>query len=404
MTARQVRLTEFAQESAVALSPEERDGIRRLHPGLRMEPSSGREGHYDLTPDEHVGLISLPSVVVQIQPKIPMSSVFFLISYACDSIAWLEGRPELARSADLTDVLALLLARSVQHATRRGLFNGYVTHEEALPAPRGRLLFSEQIRKRMRVSSPVEVRHDVFTADVLENRLLLAAVAAMLRLPLNSAAARHELRRAERLFGDVSRLHFQAAAVPDVVITRLNRHYAAPLALSGLILRSMAVDLATSQAVHGAAFLVNMNAVFERFVRIALRAALGVRANEFPDRPSPMHLDQRDVVSFVPDLVLLRNGRVIWVGDAKYKRLAVRGYQNADLYQMLAYSVTMNLPGGMLIYAADRGLSSVDHVVRRSGKRLQVRTLDLSMPPNAILAQVQALADHVKASVSAVAA
>ena len=43
---------------------------------------------------------------------------------------------------------------------------------------------------------PIEVRHDVFTSDVLENRLLLAALAAMGRLPSRSEAKRAEANRA----------------------------------------------------------------------------------------------------------------------------------------------------------------------------------------------------------------
>ena len=44
---------------------------------------------------------------------------------------------------------------------------------------------------------------------------------------------------------------------------------------------------------------------------------------------------------------------VLFVGDAKYKRIAGQQFcaPNADLYQLLAYATALDLPGGLLIYA-----------------------------------------------------
>src|SRR5438046_1643689 len=81
-TVRRLALTEFRTQVAIALSVEERDAIRRLHPGIRIEPTLGFESCYDLTPDQRIGIVCLPNLVVEIRPKVPMSSVLFLISYA----------------------------------------------------------------------------------------------------------------------------------------------------------------------------------------------------------------------------------------------------------------------------------------------------------------------------------
>ena len=50
-----------------------------------------------------------------------------------------------------------------------------------------------------------------------------------------------------------------------------------------------------------------------------------------------------------PDLAWVANGKIAFVGDAKYKRID-DNMCNPDLYQMLAYVVAANLPSGMLIY------------------------------------------------------
>ena len=305
-----------------------------------------------------------------------MSSVLFLVSYACGAVSWFEQLPDFAPDRDLVEILAIMLARMVEHTTRRGLLNGYQGEDEALQAPRGRILFDEQIRRRQGSSPPIEVRHDVFTSDII---------------------ARRELSRAQRLFGAVRRLHFRPAAVPEVVFTRLNRHYEAVVALASLLLRSASLDLGAGGA-RGSAFLIDMNTAFERFVRHSLRAALGVDNGTFPDRPPRTRLDEAGVVPLRPDLCLLRDRRVLWVGDAKYKRLPSGAFRNADLYQLLAYAVALNLPGGTLIYAADEGVNAAEHVVVRVSKRLSVVALDLSAPPAKVLQQIGAIADRIRVS------
>jgi 5-methylcytosine-specific restriction enzyme subunit McrC len=397
MTVRRLTLTEFRTEPAVALSVDERDTLRRLHPGIQIEPTLGLEGRYDLTPDQRIGIVCLPDLVVEVRPKVPMSSVLFLISYACDAVSWFKQQPEFAHDLDMVEMLAIMLAKVVEQATRRGLLNGYQGEDEPLRAPRGRIRFDEQIRRRPGISTPIEVRHDVFTSDIVENRLLLAALSAMGRIPHRSDTAKRELFRAQRLFGAVKHLHFGPAAVPEVVFTRLNHHYRPAVSLAILLLRSASLDLGVGRA-RGAAFLIDMNSAFERFVRRALRRALealGVDDARFPDRPPRACLDEADEVPLKPDLCLLKEGRVVWVGDAKYKRLPAGAYRNADLYQLLAYAVALDLPGGTLIYAADEGVREAEHVVVQAGKRLRVVALDLSAPPAKVLQRIGAIAHRI---------
>src|SRR6185295_1463241 len=123
--------------------------------------------------------------------------------------------------------------------------------------------------------------------------------------------------------------------------TRLNLHYQPAVALATLLRRSGSLDLGNGGA-RGCAFLIVMNDVFERFIHRALRTALRVDAMRFPDRAPRMRLDEAGVVPLRPDLCMLDQQQILWVGDVKYKRLPVAAYLNADLYQLLAYAVALN--------------------------------------------------------------
>jgi 5-methylcytosine-specific restriction enzyme subunit McrC len=187
--------------------------------------------------------------------------------------------------------------------------------------------------------------------------------------------------------------------VPDVLFTRLNRHYQAAISLATLVLRSASLDLVTG-GVRGSALLIDMNDVFERFVRSALRMALDVDVKRFPERAPFLRLDEAELVPLKPDLCLVEGERITWVGDAKYKRLPSGSYSNADLYQLLAYAVATGLSSGTLIYAADEGVSTAEHVVLQAGKRLHVVALDLSAPLASIRRQIGVLADGIGKSLA----
>ncbi len=157
-----------------------------------------------------------------------------------------------------------------------------------------------------------------------------------------------------------------------------------------------------------------MNRVFEDFVVVALREALGLSERTFPqglgwsvpaspDGRRPVRrllpLDEAGAVRLQPDLSWWDGDTCRFVGDVKYKRTGASGVEHPDLYQLLAYTVAAGLPGGLLVYAAgdeDAPDSPVSHDVVRAGKELQVTSLDLARPPERLLAQIEMLAQRVR--------
>ncbi len=397
MTVRRLKLIEYRKEPAYQLSVDERDGLRRLHPGITIEPALGHSGRYDITADQRIGIVCLPALTVEICPKVPLESVLFVISYGCDAISWSDKRPEFADQPDLVEALAIMFARIVQHVTRHGLLNGYRCEDEPLRVLRGRLRFDEQIRRRFRIIPPLEVRHDLFTPDTHENRLLLSALDLLGRIPRCSASCRREIFRAQRLFGGVQAVRFHRVQDMEVHYNQLNRHYRPAIELAKLVLQNASLDLGDGGP-NGSAFLIDMNCAFERFVRRALREAIGVDVGRIPGRAPSARMDEAGSVPLKPDLCLMKNRRVLWVGDAKYKRLPAGAYRNADLYQLLAYTIALDLNGGMLIYAADEGVRSAEHVVANCGKQLRVVTLDLSVSRERIRSQIKWLAQAIRQS------
>lgn len=88
-------------------------------------------------------------------------------------------------------------------------------------------------------------------------------------------------------------------------------------------------------------------------------------------------------------------GRCIFVGDAKYKRLEVGSIKHPDIYQMLAYTVAVGLQHGVLIYPKGESEATI-HYVHEANKSIHVETVDLAQQPNILLAEINQLAFKIR--------
>ena len=392
---REITLREYAQSGPTRLSAPELRALKDSGLSVSIAPTGDADGEYYLTPASTVGAVEVGGLSVVIEPKIGIGQ---LLSLACYAISKFKPQPELfdyPREYALPDVLALALASASRQAFSRGLLHGYRVEEESLYTVRGRIMVAEQLRRRFGIPLPVEVRYDEFTNDILANQLVRAAVYRLGRMRLRSPDARRQLGRIAGMLENVSPVEYSPGRVPEVRYDRLNEHYRGVVSLSRLILQHGAFESSRGE-VRASGFLMDMNVVFQEFVTVALREALGVSATALKEREIPT-LDEGGKVDLRPDLVWRVGGRDVFVGDAKYKKITATGVPNADLYQLLAYTTALDLPGGLLIYAkgeSDEGA----YEVRNAGKRLEVAALDLFGTLDQVLKRVEVLATRIRES------
>ncbi|MDE0376934.1 MAG: hypothetical protein OXK16_13370 [bacterium] len=389
----ELTLSEYRKREAVELSASDRD-VLADRASVTVVPSLGREGAYDLTPGSTVGVLQTGTLSLEIRPKLPIDRVLFLISYALDIKKF---GPEDFRFGDAPDLFEAMIpgfVAQVRRAFRRGLLRGYRVEEEALHGVRGRIRFNDQIRDRFGIFPPVEVSYDDFTEDTEMNRLIKAAIVRLGRMRIRSRDARTRLRAFDRVLGQVTDIEYQRGAIPDFSFNRLNRHYEPAIRLAQLILRSTSIEFSRG-GVRSSSFLVDMNKVFEDFMVTALHEALRVTGRDFPQGASGRRMWLAgDRIRLKPDISWWEGSRCVFVGDIKYKKTDY-GIPNADLYQLLAYTIAADLPSGLLIYAQGEE-NPISHTIKHVGKRLEVVAVELSGPPDEILAEVSKVADTVR--------
>ena len=388
-----IQLSEHQPSGPHQLDQEQVRALRAVAPSVVIAPAPEVPGGYYLTPSSEVGGISIPGYQVEIHPKFAIRNLFFMLAYNIDPKRWRNMGFDFDSDELLTGAVIPGFVRQVRTAIKKGLLHGYQEVEEAASVVRGHIRFNEQISRRFGRLPPIEIRYDDFTLDVLHNRLLKAAIRRLRRTNVRSGRSVVDLVRLEPAFSEVTEVLWDPHSIPEVAFTRLAEHYRSAVALARLILANTAIELREGQ-VHSSSFLIDMNKVFEDFVVVALREALGKTEREVPQgaKGKGLRLDKSRWIKLEPDLSMWDGPSCVMVGDAKYKRTTARGVTHPDIYQLLAYAIAADLPGGLLVYAKGEAEETIHETVQLN-RQLIVRTLDLSQNPEEILGQVASVAE-----------
>lgn len=362
---------------------------------VQLSPVSGSD-EYELRAGSHVGTVVLHSLRLLIRSKVGLRNLFFLLGYGAGLTRWADPQFPYEHEPDLLQAVAWVFEAEVRRALAQGLVRGYQPRQETLSTVRGRIDIAGQIRIRQSQPFPLECRFEDYTEDIELNRVVKAAHHRLLQIPNLDVHLVHRLRFRYRVFDGVTSVDYSRGMVPSLAFTRLNRHWEAAGRLAKLILRRQTLRDLTG-AVVGITFTVDMNRLFERFVETVVKEEAwpaGWQIEVQARRKLTPEIPTR------PDLISRYSGRDFAVGDAKYKQLEIEEWPHADLYQLLAYCVSLGLPAGLLIYAGAR--SAEQHTVLHAGVKLEVIGIDLTGGPAEVLSQARTAARRLIAQADAV--
>jgi 5-methylcytosine-specific restriction enzyme subunit McrC len=254
----------------------------------------------------------------------------------------------------IVDLLCLLLVEEAEDIIRVGVLSDYLTREEELSTLRGRLLVERQINQQYGQVGRLECRHDEWEADIVENRLVSAGLAAARRL-CGDAGIRARVVRTAAAFADVC----QPDATEDIVASgrrieyhRRNAHYRGAHQWALLLLANSAVENLYAPGESGCfAFLLDMNLLFEQFVaRLLTEACAGTQVRveaQASSRSIIVEPSGRSYTSVRPDLLVRDRTTLPAVThalDTKYKLYDDRRIDTADIYQSFLYAYAFGEP------------------------------------------------------------
>ncbi len=399
-----IRLREYQTLFGVPLTPAQADALRHAFQDerLKLAPSWSGSG-YDLTAGAHVGTIALRDAAgglldIVIEPKVPVDNLFYMLTYAHRLVEFGANVSPLLAGADIFDSVVDIFVRQVDDIARRGIHRGYLDREEAAAFLRGRLLVAPQVR-RGPLAVTFHQRTNEFTADLLENRILSAALWRLAQARFRDPNLGPRVRRALAAFGEASPVGITAAHCDRVVYSRLTERYRSPINLARLFLRHLSLE-GQAGATPFASFLVPMPRLFEQFIARLLAEELLAWPRLRLEDQWQIYLDEERRLQGRPDLLLYRDGRAALVLDTKYKVYNEKP-TNADINQMVTYCHTLGVGRGVLLYPGDTADDAPGDEYRlKAGVTLAIRGLSLTGPLAVFRARARAFARQLAASYS----
>jgi 5-methylcytosine-specific restriction enzyme subunit McrC len=244
----------------------------------------------------------------------------------------------------LPEWLAYSFLEEVSDLIRRGLRQSYCQGDAREPFLRGALDVSRQTRCGPAGAHLFAFRHDIFSFNRPENRLIRSALEFVLRSTRVSDSWRLA-RELAALFADIPESREIGADLRQWSTERLMADYAVIKPLCELILLRQ-TPFAITGAYRGISMLFPMERLFENYVLASLRRAAPTWMRIRPqavDHHLSMHEDA-GWFRLKPDIIVTA-GNSTWIVDAKWKLLSgdrSRKYElsQSDFYRMYAYGQT----------------------------------------------------------------
>ena len=297
-----------------------------------------------------VGVISLPSLQLTIEPKIPTPHLLYLLEASGEFPRLAPQSAAAMRDMYLWELILHWYVNEVEALLRRGLLRDYEEASDQLPVLRGSIDAVGTAHAYYRGQLAFECRFDEFDFDSPPNRVLAAATRMVVATPTGDLMLRRRAKRAFSRFDDVGSLR------GDDLRWRPERragYYAIPTTLARHILLGVGRTLAKGNEPI-TTFLIRTPEMVEAGLRTLLARMLPDRKIEKRGMQLP-----GSTMTLNPDLVF-ESGRV--VGDVKYK-IPGSDWPRNDLYQLVAFATGFRARTGVVVHFAkdeDERLPSVE--------------------------------------------
>lgn len=307
---------------------------------IDVQPRGG--GDWRVTFRNVVGLVAVPGLQIEVEPKIPRAHFLHLLSRAHSLPRLDEQLTAATEDSSLWELLVTWFLVQTELVLRRDLMRDYQQIKADLRIVRGRVGVLETARRINSGRLEIACEFEEFSSDMPLNRILKAAAAAAGASPLLEWATR---RRALRILARMEDVGSLRPGDLRHVPSRTTAHYTYAVALARHVLQGRGRAPRHGESAAWT-FLIRTPEVAEQGIRAILRAGLhpiGVEAGRWTAMPSK--------VSFNPDLVFAGTNAV---GDVKYK-FSGADWSRSDLYQAISFGTAFKSTRALVIGFTEPG-------------------------------------------------
>ena len=319
---------------------------------------------------------------------IRVQNVYYMLAYAFQ-VLHEQGYKNVATEEfdNVAELLAAILCRGVSVQIKRGLIRQYISREEALASPRGKLEIGESIKTQVIRKKQLVCNYDEFSVDAYPNRIIKTTMELLLRGSI-SKARKKEIRKLMIFFDGISILDIHSINW-DIQYDRNNQTYRMLIAVCRFVIKGLLQTTADgSTKIMDYADDQTMAKLYEKFI-------LGYR--------TLLPTMQSDIV------ITNKAAKKTLIIDAKYYThnmqmkapYMTQTLHSGNLYQIFTYvknwsAAPDEVVSGMLLYAGTDDAIQPNNDYQMSGNQISVKTLDMDCDFSKIAAQLDSIADRIK--------
>lgn len=339
-----------------------------VHPTLDVKT-------FSISTKQYTGYIVLPNHIIKINPKIKNIGVLLMLTYAFQELKFSDEDIWLSKNENIHEIIVRILIKKLSKIIDVGLYKNYNETEENASCLRGRIMFNQNLQQNLILKHRLYCRYSEFTQDILENQIIKSTLYNLRFQAWLTDETRDLLRRLYQRFEFVSIISIDQTSFKKLQFTRLNEHYRSILMICELLFRSSSIQINNLGEYESFAFLIDMNRLFEQFIRQYLKLNL----TGYSVAAGSQYLDERKEIHLIPDIVISKYGSAVFIIDTKYKTLSDENAIRSDISQVLDYCLVYEIKNALLLYPKFEEEIHSEYSIRNTDKRIMVETIDLSI-------------------------
>jgi 5-methylcytosine-specific restriction enzyme subunit McrC len=348
--------------------------------------------------------------------EIPIRNLWHMLLYAWNELPDVKVTTlaEIDHAPTLDSLLALMLIKLLRQRLRVGLGRGYTQAHGAIKAIRGKVNFSESLKRRAFEQGQAWCEYQPYHQNTLKNQIIRSTVLHLIRagnFGANKNEARelrHHLQTLFHALEGVDLLDLTPALTRRQVLERDDQDYRLMLAICDLVVQRHLPTNANGEKLQPSLDVeaLTLHSIYERFVANFYRLNLkgwAVSAQKHLHWHEAFSNDLLPVMR--PDLVLenIDSGKILVI-DTKFTAHSLiqtpwgkQEFDSSHLYQLYAYLKTQEYLSeqhrraeGILLYPSTTS-KNISQRIQLQDMSIRVESVDLSAPWQDIEARLMML-------------
>ena len=328
--------------------------------------------------------------------EIPIENIYYLLSYAYSKLKIDKDVLKEAKEYDnVQDLFARILINSLNSLIKSGFYRSYVTKNEDLSAPKGKINISSSIKRRTLVKKQINCSYDEFSSDVLFNQIIKSTIYYLTGLKQLDKKLSKKIQGFKPYFQDVELIKITKDSFKSLRWDKNNQDYYLIMSICELVYTFRLPEEKTKGDFHFKDFIEDneraMAHLFENFVYNFFKKEL----NEIKEIKVYKPHIKWDIneglsigISHLPemktDIILETSFKQMIIDTKFYKEILSDNSENGtidigNLYQIFSYTSNSQFRGeisGMLLYASTG--SDLDFKYQFMDKIIYVKTINLA--------------------------